>query len=288
MIDAKRLLDLLVGASSRPGPAGGTGQPQGGQSGGFLQGAFEAFGRMGAEANRQLGQAAQQATGGRSGAELAEKAKDFMNRNPGLAEAALMSVAGLLLGSRQGRGIARGAAALGGLAVVGGLAYRALQNYQAGKPLLDATGAAAGSPAAPPSVPPTASLPGPAAFDPAQVSDDDALLFARAMVAAATADGRMDAAERARIVAALSQAGIDANTSGWLDRELAEPASVEELSDPVQTPEKAAQVYAAARVAVDPDTMQEREFLRQLAESLDLDPQLRAHIDEAAAGVQEA
>jgi uncharacterized membrane protein YebE (DUF533 family) len=285
MIDAKRLLDLLVGAISRPGPAGGTGQPQGGQPGGFLQGAIEAFGRMGAEANRQLGQAAQQATGGRSGAEIAQQAKDFMNRNPGLAEAALMRVAGILLGTRQGRGIARGAAALGGLAVVGGLAYRALQNYQAGKPLLDAAGGAGPAGAAAPA---TASLPGPAAFDPAQVSDDDALLFARAMVAAATADGRMDAAERARVVAALSQAGIDAETSGWLDRELAAPATVEELSDPVQTPEKAAQVYAAARVAVDPDTMQEREFLRQLAEGLDLDPQLRAHIDEAAAGVRAA
>jgi uncharacterized membrane protein YebE (DUF533 family) len=32
--------------------------------------------------------------------------------------------------------------------------------------------------------------------------------------------------------------------------------------------------------------MQEREFLRQLAESLDLDPQLKAHIDEAASGVR--
>jgi uncharacterized membrane protein YebE (DUF533 family) len=293
MIDAKRLLDVVVGAISRPGSGGG---PQGGEQGGFLQGAVETIGRMGSEANRQLGQAAQQVTGGRSGAEIAQQAKDFMNRNPGLAEAALMSVAGILLGSRGGRGIARGAAALGGLAVVGGLAYQAFRNYQGGKPLLD--GVAGGAPGAsapdgPASGPGagtasagTASLPGPAAFDPAQVSEDDALLFARAMVAAAAADGRMDDAERTRIVAALSQAGIDADATGWLERELSQPATVEELSDPVQTPEKAAQVYAAARVAVEPDTMQEREFLRQLAESLDLDPQLRAHIDAAAAGMR--
>jgi uncharacterized membrane protein YebE (DUF533 family) len=32
--------------------------------------------------------------------------------------------------------------------------------------------------------------------------------------------------------------------------------------------------------------MQEREFLRQLAEALDLDPQLRTHIDTAASGVK--
>ena len=106
------------------------------------------------------------------------------------------------------------------------------------------------------------------------------------MVAAAAADGRMDEAERARITAALLQAGIDAEASRWLERELADPATVDELAEPVETPEKAAQVYAAARVAIDPDTMQEREFLRQLAEALDLDPQLMAHIDAAAEGAK--
>ena len=106
------------------------------------------------------------------------------------------------------------------------------------------------------------------------------------MVAAAAADGRMDEAERARITAALLQAGIDAEATRWLERELADPATVDELAEPVETPEKAAQVYAAARVAIDPDTMQEREFLRQLAEALDLDPQLMAHIDEAAEGAK--
>src|SRR5688500_8458725 len=128
MVDAKRVLDLLVGASSRPGTGGA-------QQGGFLQSAIEAFAkgrRCGA-----MGQAVQQATG-QSPRQLARKATDFMNRNPGLAEAALLSVAGVLLGSRQGRGIARGLAGLGGLAVVSGLAYKAFQNYQAGKPLLDA------------------------------------------------------------------------------------------------------------------------------------------------------
>jgi len=68
----------------------------------------------------------------------------------------------------------------------------------------------------------------------------------------------------------------------WLERELASPADVDELSANVSTPEKAAQVYAAARIAIDPDTMQEREFLRQLAEALDLDQAMKAQIDETA------
>ena len=88
MIDAKRVLDAVVGASSRPGTGGTPGAA--------------------------LGQ-------------LAATAKDFIARNPGLAEAALMSIAGLLLRSPKGRGIARGIAGLGGLAVVGGLAYQAFR-----------------------------------------------------------------------------------------------------------------------------------------------------------------
>ncbi len=285
MVDARKLMDLLVGASSRPGQAGadlmGTlGQLFGQATGGLkdmAQAANEATGGVGTKVDQAMGQAARQAAGGQSGAELAQKAKEFMNRHPGLAEAALMSVAGLLLGTRRGRGIASSLAGLGGLALVSGLAYRAYQNHQAGKPLLDAgAGGAAGA----------AALPQPTAFDPGEVTEDDALLMVRAMVAAATADGHMDETERNRIVSGLAQAGIDEETTRWLERELADPATVEEIADRVNSPEKAAQIYAAARVAIEPDTLQEREFLRQLAQSLDLDPKLRAHIDEAASAAK--
>ena len=175
-----------------------------------------------------------------------------------------------------GGGVA-GAAGLGGLAVIGTLAYKAYQNYDAGKPLLDMGQGAATAPGVEPSA-----LSAPAAFDPAAASDDDALLFARAMVAAVSADGRVDSNERARIVQGVSQAGIDPVATRWLEDELASPASIEDIAEPVQTREKAAQVYTAARLAINPDTIQEREFLRQLAESLDLDPALTRRIDEAA------
>ncbi|MGZ8299339.1 MAG: DUF533 domain-containing protein, partial [Rhodoplanes sp.] len=47
-----------------------------------------------------------------------------------------------------------------------------------------------------------------------------------------------------------------------------------------------AQVYAAARLAIEPDTPQEREFLHSLAEALKLDPALKREIDEGASGVK--
>jgi uncharacterized membrane protein YebE (DUF533 family) len=122
-------------------------------------------------------------------------------------------------------------------------------------------------------------------FHPVSQTEDDALLYLRAMVAAASADGHIDEAERTRIVKGLTEAGIDPEATRWLERELASPADVEELAANVNTPEKAAQVYAAARIAIDPDTMQEREFLNRLADALDVDHATRAQIDETASTV---
>jgi uncharacterized membrane protein YebE (DUF533 family) len=62
---------------------------------------------------------------------------------------------------------------------------------------------------------------------------------------------------------------------------------VEELAAGVNDPDKAAQVYAAARIAIDPDTLQEREFLSQLAAALDLDDAMRAQIDNTASAIGE-
>jgi uncharacterized membrane protein YebE (DUF533 family) len=102
------------------------------------------------------------------------------------------------------------------------------------------------------------------------------------MVAAASADGHIDETERSRIIKGLTEAGIDPDATRWLDTEMASPADVEELAAGVTDPEKAAQVYAAACIAIDPDTIQEREFLHQLAEALDLDPAVRTQIDDTA------
>jgi uncharacterized membrane protein YebE (DUF533 family) len=74
--------------------------------------------------------------------------------------------------------------------------------------------------------------------------------------------------------------------SDWLDRELASPADVDELAAQVRSPEKAAQVYAAARVAIDPDTLQEREFLNRLATALDLDQAIRSQLDDTTSSAK--
>jgi uncharacterized membrane protein YebE (DUF533 family) len=52
--------------------------------------------------------------------------------------------------------------------------------------------------------------------------------------------------------------------------------------------EAAAQIYTAARLAIDPDTADEQSFLADLAGGLELDAELVAHIDAAAASVMDS
>jgi uncharacterized membrane protein YebE (DUF533 family) len=268
MVDATRLLDVVVGGLSK---------------------AASAAGAAGAPVRDAVG----------------AKVQEQVARNPAAAtaaQAALIGIAGLLVSSRRARGIA-GGAKLGSLALLGGLAYKAYQNYRDGKPLVDVTPAAASPPAptgAAPSPTPGAGasegdvaqglaalgVPESSAFHPVSQTEDDALLYLRAMVAAAAADGQIDAAERARIAQAMRQAGIDEQATHWLESELAEPADVEELAAGVNTPEKAAQVYTAARLAIDPDSIQERAFLTNLAQALDVDQRLRDQIDATAAAAR--
>jgi uncharacterized membrane protein YebE (DUF533 family) len=291
MVDYRKLLDAFVGAIGRPDHQN-PGQP--GQAG----------------VRQQVEKSLTQVTG-QSPDQLLQKAKDFATQHPGLTQTALVGLAGLLFKGRKKSKLTGNLVKLGGLAVIGSLAYKAYQNQQMAK------GTAAGTtPSAPnPSVAHSnasnagtsrpgsstlnmpavsvsqpdqdltqsaLSLPQTSRFHPVSQTEDDALLFLRTMVAAAASDGYIDQAERSRIINGLTEAGIDPEASRWLESEMASPADVEELAAGVTDPEKAAQVYSAARIAIDPDTIQEREFLHQLAEALDLDPAVRAQIDDTA------
>ncbi|MCF4128581.1 tellurite resistance TerB family protein [Methylobacterium sp. SyP6R] len=164
---------------------------------------------------------------------------------------------------RSRRGGLAASAALGGLALIAGLALRATQ---------------AEAPAAQPSSKSPATP-----FEAGALSDDEATLCLRIMVAASAADGVIDARERERLDAAVAESGLDLAGRQWLARELEDPATIDEIADRVQDPESGARVYAAARLAIDPDTMQERTFLRMLAEALDLDEGAVARVESGLA-----
>jgi uncharacterized membrane protein YebE (DUF533 family) len=278
MVDYRKLLDAFIGAVARPDQQNPGQTSQGG-------------------VRQQVEKGVTQVTG-QSPDQLLQRAKDFATQHPGLTQTALVGLAGLLFRGRKKSKLTGNLVKLGGLAVIGGLAYKAYQGQQSAKGIAGGAGTTAvptmdGAQAAAANLAPSSELdeavaqsalnvPETSRFHPVSQTEDDALLFLRTMVAAAAADGQIDDAERSRIVKGLTEAGIDPDATRWLDTEMASPADVEELAANVNDPEKAAQVYSAARIAIDPDTIQEREFLHQLAEALDLDPAVRAQIDDTA------
>jgi len=279
MVDYRKLLDALVGAIGRAE------DPQKRpETSGSNQVSAPAQPGLGQQLEKSVTQFA-----GQSPEQLLQKAKDLAVQHPGVAQAALVGLAGLLFGRRKKGKLTGNLVKLGGLAVIGGLAYRAFQKQQGGvaseAPAQGHPAIAAGGAGDEAVAQAALEVPETSRFHPVSQTEDDALLFLRTMVAAAACDGHIDQAERARIVKGLTEAGIDPQASSWLEREMASPAEIEELAAGVNDPEKAAQVYAAARIAINPDTIQEREFLHQLAEALDLDPLTRSQIDEAASGL---
>lgn len=240
MFDAKSLLDQFIGGQN---PQGGRGSPFGSASGGdLLQQAGNALSGFGGGA----------LTGG---------------------------LAGLLLGSKGGRKLAGSALTYGGLAVAGALAYRAYQNYQAGK---QATPAAA---AQTPLLPPPADTP----FNPVQEADQQSLgrNLLRAMIAAAKADGHIDAAEQANIFAQMDKLNVGAEDKIFVMDELRKPLDVDAVASAARTPEEAAEIYTVSLLAIDVDNPSERAYLALLAARLKLDDKLVAHLHATVEGALE-
>jgi uncharacterized membrane protein YebE (DUF533 family) len=209
-----------------------------------------------------------QATGQGPG-DLLEQLKELVRQNQLGAGAAAGGLGALVLGTKTGRSLAMKAAKIGGLALIGGLAYKAMQNYQAGRPLISSADDIAPAPSG-------------TGYEPAAVTQESALLYVRGMIAAAAADGRIDETEQRKILGNLQQIGINAEAEEFLANELNNPASPADLAAAVQSPEQAVQLFTAARFAITDDTEEEHAFLAELAQSLGIDEQLAQHVDAAA------
>lgn len=253
-----------LGQAGAGGGAGGIGDILGQILGQATAGAKEGATRIGEATGAKdvLGKV----TGGQSTEDLLEKLRGLVRDNPTAATGAAAGAGGVILGTRAGRAVASSAVKIGALALIGGLAYKAFQNYQAGKPLVSGGTEAEAAPTG-------------SGFEPAAVTNESAALYIRAMIAAAAADGRIDNAEQAKITGALKQAGADAEAEEFIANELNNPASVEDLASAVTTPEEAVQLYTAARIAIEPDSGAEKQFLGGLAAALGIDNKLAAHID---------
>ena len=173
---------------------------------------------------------------------------------------------GLLLGGggrRRGFGGGIGTAVLGALAMQ---AYHTYQQRQQGR----------GTPA-PANV-------GALALPHAQPAADGSpfeLTLVRAMVGAAKADGHIDATEQKRLLAEVERLGLDAEAKAYVFDLLTRDIDVQSLVAAVDTPEQGAELYLAARLAIDVNEPAERAYLDALAERLRLPAELRSSLDAA-------
>lgn len=107
----------------------------------------------------------------------------------------------------------------------------------------------------------------------------EALLMLRVMIAAAKADGAIDAEERGRIAAQLDGAGLSAKARDAVLGDFEKPQSPAALAKQATDPMLAAQLYAAAVVGVGEVAAAERAWLDEFAKALKLDRAATAAIE---------
>ena len=193
------------------------------------------------------------------------------------------------LSSKKGRKAAKSAAKIGGLALVGGLAYKAYRDYQDGQ---QRSGHTSQGPVGSVQTPATAvgpQAPGTAAaiaaadrwgsvgrdqfasvIEEPPVGESRSLLLVRAMIAAAMADGHLDADEQGHLFREIDRLELSAEEKGMMLEELRRPWPMHAIVARCDAPETAIEVYTASVLAIDESRPESELYLSQLARLLQL------------------
>ena len=206
------------------------------------------------------------------------------------SRAALSGLAGGLAGglissallSKSGRNTARSLLKVGGIAAAGrlaGKAYDAYRHNQALRPVapLDPPGGQQWQQVAAERFQALAEVP---------EQQEEGVLVLQAMIAAATANGQLDAREQIRIFEQVDRSGLSAEERVSLFDELRNPQGLASLVGRVRDPETAVQVYAASLLAVDETRQESRAYLARLASRLQLPGDLVHELHAAAQPTQ--
>ena len=108
----------------------------------------------------------------------------------------------------------------------------------------------------------------------------------KALVAAAKADGHIDAREREVIEGEFSRIGTAGELQQWLHAELEKPLDPAEVARAGSSPEIASEMYLASLMVADEQNFMERAYLDELAKQLRLEPSLKAHLERQLAQPQ--
>lgn len=182
----------------------------------------------------------------------------------------------LLMGNKSARKFAGKAATYGGAAVLGGLAFKAFQNWQGNK-----------------SAPATTATPSEAPVDPASFHQraishqenpgiNPELALVKAMVAAAKADGHVDADEQQKIFKAVDSTDLSAAEKGLIFEFLQRDIPIFEITTGINCIEMKAEIYLASCLVITPDHPAERAHLDNLAMALQLPEGLSQQLEQQA------
>jgi uncharacterized membrane protein YebE (DUF533 family) len=169
---------------------------------------------------------------------------------------------GLLLGRNKST---RKLATYGGLAALGVMAYKAYGDYK-----LQQEGTVKAEPQTVDRLPPP------------QVEQHSQAIL-KALVAAAKADGHVDANERQIIEGEFARIHQDDSVQAWLRNELEKPLDPAEVAKAGSTPEIASEMYLASLLVADQQNFMERAYLDELARQLKLDDALKARLEQQLA-----
>jgi uncharacterized membrane protein YebE (DUF533 family) len=179
-----------------------------------------------------------------------------------LALGGLGALAGSLLGG--GGGSVKGAIGGGVMAMLGALAYSAFKGTDSSDSQEMPVG-----------------LQQPENPQQEEELEQGAELVLKAMINAAKADGKIDAAEIQRILGKLEEAGTDSDARDFVINEMNKPMDLSSIIAAAKgRPQLAAQIYAASLLAIEVDTPAERRYMQQLADGLYLAPEITAHLEK--------
>ena len=177
-------------------------------------------------------------------------------------------VMALLVGTKSGRKLTGSALKLGSLAAVGGIAWQAYQNWSASGAADAANGGKAQE------VLPVNELN-------EEAANKRSMILLKAMIAAAKADGHIDAGEMWDINQKIADFGLTGDIAGFVQNEIAAPTTPAQFAVLADTPETAAEIYLISSMLIDKDNEMESAYLDELVAALKLPDDLLAELDKA-------
>lgn len=159
-----------------------------------------------------------------------------------------------LIGTKTGRKVTGSAIKVGSVAALGTIAYKAYQSWQASNTEQDSST-------------PIHQLSGPDA-------NQRSIHLLQAMIAAANADGHIDATEQATLLRHVQDLQLPAELADSVKHMIANPLSVDEVIANTHDQTQAGEVYVASRLFIEPNaTSLEQAYLEKLVDGLQLQAQ---------------